>query len=193
MRPAGIAKLLLLFPLFVILSAQVSAQQKPQTNSANVDWDALAPKIQTLLGAGLGCTGNNAEMSVGDNSDVTGDGTPLALVECGMGAYMDSMTFITLKNGEPVLAKFRDGQGKPVDQAFIDGASVMHGAATILLPAEHAVVQLNWDAEEDKEPTVADCRGCAYIWNRRSKTFDINPKQVPGLVERECHRRFEQQ
>jgi len=177
MRPAGIATLLLLFPFFVIPPAQVSAQQKPQTNPTNVDWDALTPRIKTLLPEGLGCTGDDTEMWVGDNSDVTGDGTPLALVECGMGAYMDSMTFITLKQGEPVLAKFRDGHGRPTDQDFIDGASVMHGAATIRLPAEHAIVQLYWNAKDDEEPTVADCGGTAYIWNRRSKTFDINPKQ----------------
>lgn len=193
MRPARIAKLLLLFPFFTFFPAQVSAQQKPQANPTNVDWDSFTPKIKALIPQGLGCTGDDAEMWVSDESDVTGDGTPLALVECGMGAYMDSMTFITLKQGKPVLAKFRDGHGKPTDQDFIDGASVMHGAATISLPAEHVIVQLYWDAKDDEEATVADCGGTAYIWNRQSKTFDINPKQVPGLVERECHRQFQHQ
>ncbi len=101
------------------------------------------------------------------------------------------MTFITLKKGEPVRARFRDAHGKPTDQVFIDGASVMHGAATITLPAERAIVQLYWDARENEEPTVADCGGCAYVWNQRSKTFDIGGKQTQGLVERECHRQFQ--
>ena len=102
------------------------------------------------------------------------------------------MTFLTLKKGEPVLARFRDEHGKLTDQDFIDGASVTtHGAATISLPAEHAIVQLYWNSDEDREPTFADCGGTAYIWNRRKKTFDVDSKQVPGLVERECHRQFE--
>ncbi len=67
----------------------------------------------------------------------------------------------------------------------------MHGAATITLPAERAIVQLYWDARENEEPTVADCGGCAYVWNQRSKTFDIGGKQTQGLVERECHRQFQ--
>lgn len=158
----------------------------------NVDWDALTPKIKALLGGGLGCAGDDSEMWIGDNSDLPGDGTPLALVECGMGAYMDSMTFITLKKGEPVLMKFRDGHGKPTEQDFIDGASVMHGAAILTLPAEHAIVQLYWDAKDGEEPTLADCGGTAYVWKHQSKTFDIDPSGY-RLVERECRRQFEHQ
>ena len=186
---------LLVLALLLVASLPLHAQrtaapQKPTKKTTNVDWDALTPKIKTLLSDAMGC---NEEMSVGDNSDVTGDGTPLALVECAMGAYMNSTIFITLEKGEPVMAKFRDGHGKPLGQDFIHGASVMHGAATVPLPAEHAIVQLYWNAKEDEEPTVADCYGTAYIWNPRSKTFDIDPKLSPGLMERECRRQFEHQ
>ena len=186
---------LILAPLLVLslplLPQQTVPQQKPQANQTNIDWDALTQKIKTLIPQGLGCAGDDAEMWVSDESDLTGDGTPLALVECGMGAYMDSMTFITLHKGEPVLAKFRDGHGRPGDQDFIDGASVMHGTATISLPAEHAVVQLSWNAKDDEDATVRDCGGTAYVWNRRSKTFDLDCNPAPALVERECHRQFE--
>ena len=173
------------------LRAQRTAAPQNATRTANVDWDALIPKIKNVLSDAVGC---DEAMSVGDDSNVTGDGTPLALVECAMGAYMDSMTFLTLEKGEPIMARFRDGHGKPLGQNFIDGASVMHGAATITLPAEHAIVQLYWNSpKDDEEPTIADCGGTAYIWNQRSKTFDIDPKQVPNLVERECHRQFQRQ
>jgi len=186
---------LLILALLLVASLPLHCQRTATPHNAtkkpNVDWDALIPKIKILLPDAMGC---NEEMSVGDDSDVTGDGTPLALVECAMGAYMDSMTFITLEKGEPVMARFRDGHGKPLGQDFIDGASVMHGAATITLPAEHAIVQLSWNSpKDDEEPTVADCCGTAYIWNPRSKTFDIGPKLSPGLMERECHRQFQQQ
>jgi hypothetical protein len=191
MRTARVAKLLLSFFCLLSFPAYVPAQQKPQIEPDAANWDALIPKIKTLLKQV--CIVDDSDMTVADDSDVTADGTPLALVECRMGAYMDAKALIVLKKGEPALAKFRDGHGKPIDQDFIDGASVMHGAATILLPAEHAVVQLYWNAEEDREPTLADCAGTAYIWNRQSKTFDIDPKRSPGLVERECRRQFKDQ
>ena len=87
----------------------------------------------------MGC---DEGMSVGDDSDVTGDGTPLALVAVCYGGLHGLYDFHHFRKGEPVMARFRDGHGKPLGQDFIDGASVMHGAATMTLPPEHAIVQL---------------------------------------------------
>jgi hypothetical protein len=166
----------------------LTAQQKA-SKKTTPDWDALTPKIKLLVRDA--CYGDGPEMWIGDSSDLIGDGTPLASVECSIGAYMDAIAVIMLDDGQPVLVKFRDGDGKPVDQEFIDGASVMHGAANVFLPAEHAIVQIYWGSDDGKEPTVSDCAGTAYFWNPRSKTFDIDPKRSPVLKEKECHRQLD--
>ncbi len=75
---------LLLVASLPLHAQHTAAQENPTRKTENVDWDALTPKIKALLSGGLGCDG--PEMYVSDDSDVTGDGTPLALVECGMGA-----------------------------------------------------------------------------------------------------------
>jgi hypothetical protein len=189
MKFAGTLSVLLSSFCLLFFNVYTPAQQKA-TKGPAPDWDALTPKIKVLVQDT--CYGDGPEMWIGDSSDLIGDGTPLASVECSIGAYMDAIAFITLENGEPVMAKFRDGGGKPVDQNFIDGASVLHGAATVFIPTEHAIVQIYWGREDGKEPTVSDCAGTAYFWNRRNKTFDIDPKRSPEFKERECRRNLEE-
>jgi hypothetical protein len=121
-------------------------------------------------------------MWIGDSSDLIGDGTPLASVECSIGAYMDAIAVIMLEDGQPVLAKFRDGGGKPVAQNFIDGASVMHGAANVFLPSEHAIVQIYWGREDGKEPTISDCAGTKHLISIPSAAPSLRNESAAAIL-----------
>ena len=102
------------------------AQQSPAAGTPPVDWNALTPQIQAALGDAYQMCGRNSRtIEIGQTADITGDGTPEAIVAyCRQGPYTSNVTLIMLEDGKPVLARFRSSKGKPVDPAFVAGASI---------------------------------------------------------------------
>lgn len=175
-----------LLSLLMMFGPCALSQQKQNPPSTAVDWDSLMPKIQTALAAMQEhCLGDPPDLDIMQTGDLTGDGSTVALIGCPEGAYMRLMVVVRIEDGKPMIAKFRDEHGKATDQNLMDGASVMHGAATLLVPEQHAVLQLNWDSEESQP---FQCVGTGYVWNAQSKTFDENPKVSNPLVEIECRK-----
>jgi hypothetical protein len=182
-----------------------SAQGKPTPKAQAVDWGRLVPLIPAALGNKFdGCDADDIEVM--DTADFSGEGGSVALVDyCHIGAYMDTLTVLRVENGKPVQARFRDEHGKPVDTDFLDGASVMHGAGLQLVPEEHAVLEIYWNAEDAENARAAQhsdqttdapkqpipqvsCGATAYRWNPQSKTFDIDCKLSQKLMASECRK-----
>ena len=65
MRTARVAKLLLSFFCLLSFPAYVPAQQKPQIEPDAANWDALIPKIKTLLKQV--CIVDDSDMTVADD------------------------------------------------------------------------------------------------------------------------------
>jgi len=168
-----------------------TAQHEAVSGARTVDWDALKPQIQTALGKDWQeCYPDHRRISIVDTSDLTGDGIPAALVDyCQMGAYTDTLTLILLENGKPVAARFRDEHGNAVDPEFLEGASVINGEATILLPLEHAIARISYQMNaNDSDCWVEKCEGKAYVLNASSKTFDFEPEVSSPLIQSECRK-----
>ena len=73
---------------------------------------------------------------------------------------------------------------KPVPNAFLNGASVMHTIAVKLLPEQEAV--RDFAADNDSEGKPAHCDVKAYVWHAASKTFDLDQEVSRAQTTREC-------
>jgi hypothetical protein len=184
----------LLFSISLLLLFEPFAQQKQDSTQQTVDWKALTPQIQAVLGSAAVssevCPENFRSTDIIKIADVTGDGIPEALVDyCHMGAYTDLLMLMRLERGNPVVAQFRDERGmKKLDVEFLDGASVRNGASTKLLPERHAIYMVSWHADDSGELEMQTCGAQAYVWTQKSRTFDANRMLSNELTQRECRR-----
>lgn len=156
------------------------------TMPAAVDWNALLPAVQELSKKEFRDAGGYYAISISRTADVTGDGVPEALIDFGCcGASTDEMTVMRIEGGKPVLALFREKDGKIAPGEFLEGASVMHGAAVKLNTKEHAVFYVCWNMN-GKGTKLADCGGQAYRWNAAAKRFDYHGALSTKLTKNFC-------
>jgi hypothetical protein len=128
---------------------------------------------------------------IGQTADITGDGMSEAIVAyCRQGPYTSNVALMTLDSGKPVLARFRSSKGKPMDPAFVVGASIKDGEGVKFLPFKHAVYEIQWHI--DKAMKMDSCTVDAYVWNAGSGTFDQNESVGKEIAASECTRLSDQ-
>ncbi len=161
--------------LAVLVCGILSAQKTIKPDSpALAQWKARLPSVQKTLEENdeENCRGAPAAGIV-DAFDLSSDALSVALVDfCGRGAYTDSITAMRMDHGKPVLAGFRDSRGKKVEVEFLDGASAMHTVGVKLVGEKKGIY--SYFADNDSEGKPAQCGVKAYVWNGRSKTFDLD-------------------
>jgi hypothetical protein len=159
-----------------------------QGASPTVDWQSILPEVQSAAKKEFRDAGGYYPVSISRVADVTGDGTSEALIDFGCcGAYAHAMTVMRIEEGKPVVALFRGRDGKVASTEFLEGASVMHGAAVELDTTEHAVFSGNWDRKSDGTK-LASCGGEAYQWNAAAKRFDYNGRLSERLSKDFCRK-----
>jgi hypothetical protein len=178
--------------LLWLLSSFSPAQKDRPSASQNVDWKALTPQIQQALGDAYDkCFAERRWIEVAQTGDVNGDGVPEALVQfCHMGAYTSEATLLQLKNGKPLVSKFRDQNRKPVLPTFLQGASVRNGEDVKLAPEQHAVYAIHWHTGD--EGVLETCAVEAYVWSAKASTFDYDAGASREIEKRDCRRLAEQ-
>ena len=140
-----------------------------ESNSKSVNWDSLMPAVRSALQKQLPHEGVGERympgiLRRGHIADITGDGIPEALVWLGTGgASTSELALMRIENDKPVVALFKDRQGKTEPIVFLEGASVMHSDSTDLLPREHALLHLHFEYTADGR--LGPCAGEAYQWN----------------------------
>lgn len=171
--------------LWLLLSSVSPAQKDRQSARQNVDWKALIPKLQQVLGDK--CFEEQRWIEVVQTGDVNGDGVPEALVQfCHMGAYTSEATVLQLDNGKPVLSKFRDQNRKPIFPTFLQGASVRNGEDVKLAPERRAVYAIHWHT--DDEGALETCTVEAYVWSAKTSTFDYDAGVSKEIEKQERER-----
>ncbi len=174
----------------VLLSAFISpAQQRQDSAPPSAEWRKLISKIQAVLDESeFKCPIKDREwVGILQTADVTGDGIPEALVEyCHMGAYTSDIELMQLEHDSPVVARFRDKNGKTATPSFLEGSSVMNGEATKLLPESHAVCAIHWHMDEYGK--LGGCTVEAYAWDPTSATFNENEKLSKEVAQSECRK-----
>lgn len=156
--------------------------------SLTVDWKSILPEVQSVAKKEFRDAGGYYPVSISRVADVTGEGTSEALIDFGCcGAYADEMTVMRIEHGTPVVALFRGKDGKVSSREFLEGASVMHGAAVELDTTEHAVFSGYWDVNSEGTK-IARCGGEAYQWNAAAKRFDYNGRLSERLTRDFCRK-----
>jgi len=139
-------------------------------------WDRLIPDIRTTLGQiSLGVSiETSRSLSIKDEKDITGDGIPEALVDLGTGGAGATFisTLMRIENDKPVVAQFRQKDGKISSLTFSDGVAMMGGTNVIMLPDKNAIYSGSW--RRGQLGDLAECSVEAYQWNSQTKNFDFN-------------------
>jgi hypothetical protein len=174
------------------LGAQASAGAQKTDSRAVAEWKARVPEIQMILGA------SNEETCYGapsptilDAFGLSTDRLSVALVEyCSSGAYTDALIPMVLDHGRPVKAKIRSVDGKNLQSEFVSGASAMHSRSARLVAEKNAIYDRFTD--NDNEGKIATCGVKGYVWNARSRTFDLNTSLSKSASAEYCrHMRAE--
>jgi hypothetical protein len=169
-----------------------SKPSKPAPRS--VDWSSLIPSIRAALkrGPADGDVEAHYPIRIVKEADLTGDGVPKALVYTGEGgAYTDYLVLMRRKDGKPVEAQFRDASGKTIHPFFLQGASVMHGVSTVMVPEDEAIYLGSYDMNSDAT-ALASCEASAYRWNLKTETFDLDSGLSEKFTQEFCVRERKQ-
>jgi len=167
-----------------IPSTNTSTQQAqtttaPQPPLKPVNWESLIPAIRTVIGPTfLGVRVEESEpLSIFQKNDITGDGIPEALVNLGSGgAYTSYLTLMRIENNKPVIAQFKQKDGKISPLIFLYGASVMNSENVEMLPEKNAIYafHLSRSNNENSSDILTKCTIEAYKWNSQTKNFDFS-------------------
>jgi hypothetical protein len=170
--------------LLVLVSTLLLAD----STSSNIDWRKLIPAIRESLNKDSHARADQRGIGIFREADITGDGIPEALVTTGDGgAYTSDITLMRIENGKPVLARFKDRDGKVSSVDFAEGSSVMHGVTVEMMPEKHALYSGHWDMDSTGK-RLSDCFVDAYQWNGSAKTFDYNSTLSTELKDRFCRK-----
>jgi hypothetical protein len=90
-----------------------------------------------------------------------------------------------LQNGRPVVATFRQPDGKTGPWTFLEGSSVRHGAAVSLRPEFHAIFAAHYSMGNFGK--IETCGGEAYEWNIKTETFDYSKRLSKRIGKDFCH------
>jgi hypothetical protein len=159
--------------LFEGASGQTPARMVKPESPPVVLWKARKPAIEKILDSdALTCQAGGVT-DVVDAFGENGDELSVALVDyCHGGAYSDWIVALRLEHGQPVFAEFRDAKGKRIENGFTSGASVLHSTDVKLAAEKKAIYDLF--ADNDAEGRLARCGVKAYVWNARTRTFDLD-------------------
>jgi hypothetical protein len=182
--------LLLVFTVFSSIGLPLLSAQRVSTGADVSRWRALQPDIERALAKDLiwiDCRQQERAIQITQAADITGNGAPDAVVEyCHAGAYTSNAVVMRLLDGKPVIARFKEENGRVDNGAFLEGASVMHGEHVSLLPDEHAVYAIHWDTDSQGELSVCAVR--AFAWVEKTGTFEWNAAVGSGVSGRECQK-----
>ena len=109
---------------------------------------------------------------------------------CRTDVYTSDVALIRIEDGKPVLGRFRDSKGKPINPTFKTGASIKNGEGLKLLRARHAVYDIQWHI--DKTMKMDQCTVAAYVWSSSNGTFDQSEAVGKEIGNSECSRLSEQ-
>jgi len=179
-------------------STNTPTQQTPPVTSPEptpkpVNWESLIPTIRTAVGPTfLGVrVEESGPLNIFQKNDITGDSIPEALVNLGSGgAYTSYLTLMKVENDKPVVAQFKQKDGKISPLMFLSGASVMNGESVVMLPDKNTIYAGHWSRAVSGTPfgSLTNCSVEAYQWNSQTKNFgfslSISNEVRPGFCQK---------
>ncbi len=151
-----------------------SASTTKKNNNQTIDWQSLLPEVKSvLLKTNQISKGDLSEVAISKTEDITGDGIPEALVEAGPGVSFHYLTLMMIENNKPIIAKFKDKNGKIFYPEFFNvlEEAGRHGSETKFIRNENAISFSEYYAFNKKSDY---CRLNVYQWNPQTKMFEFN-------------------
>jgi len=168
------------------LTGQDGVRIQKSNDRAVIEWRARIPAIQKMLEDANedSCRGAPAPEIV-EAFRSTSDGLSVALVDyCSAGAYTDALFPMILAHGTPVSARLRGADGKKIPNEFVMGASAMRSRSLKLAANEKAIYDCF--TENDGQGKTSVCGVKAYVWNAKSRTFDLNTRLSKSASAEYC-------
>jgi hypothetical protein len=168
--------------------ATFRAFAEPMTK--DIDWKSMMPTVRSVLqkqfpGEDVGKRYDLGILRPSHMADITGDGIPEALVWLGTGgASTSELALMRIEGDKPVVALFKNRQGKTEPMLFLEGASVMHSDQVDLLTKERAVFHFHFQYMGDGR--LGPCDGEVYRWNPHTKMFDYDSRLSRSVAQNSC-------
>ncbi len=154
-----------------------TAKNNPPTTTPTpktVDWESLLPSMRTALKQAFpnGLVESADPISIYEKVDITGDGVPEAMVYLGIrGAAFSSISWMRIENGKPIVALFKQKDGKISPLEFSAGASGPRGGGFGTLANKNAIYSEGYSMYGDSSDF---CSVDVYQWNSQTKIFEYN-------------------
>lgn len=181
------------FPVTVLLLvfiAGIAQAQSTKSNAAAIaKWKALLPAINKVLKEHhFKCHPDwvppSLDTRIVDAADFSSGGSVALVDYCNGGAYTIWIVAMNLKDGRPVLSRFRKANGQDEHVEFLSGSSVMHSVRAELAPGKNAIYDFHWDYGQTGR--LQDCWIKAYVWNAKMRVFELNSELSKHATQSRC-------
>jgi len=153
---------------------QTSPITSPKPTPKPVNWESLIPDIKiTLQQVFPERIFRDENIRIYTKGDITGDGIPEALVQIGCGATTCELVLMRIENNKPVVARFKQKDGKISYIGFSEGAggAGRYGSGTKLIEDKNAIYFTHHSAYNKNSDS---CGTEVYQWNSQTKIFEFN-------------------
>lgn len=153
-----------------------------------IDWNSLIPSMRTVLKQAFPNEGIEDMHSIGvyKKVDITSDGISEALVNLGTGgATTGFLTLMRIENNKPVVALFKQKDGKVSHLIFSagSGGSGRYGSTVEMLENKNAVYSAGYSKYGE---STDSCLVEAYKWNSQTKIFEYNANLSNEIQQTYC-------
>ena len=152
------------------------------------DWSTLVPSLTPVLAAAFPdeSVGQRGPVAIEEQSDLTGDGIPEAMVDMGSGgASTEQYALMRIQDGAPVAAVFQDQDGSVGPLVFLRGAAAAHTDDFGLLPDDHEIYAISTELDpETGAPST--CTAEAYLWHPGTLQFLYSADRSHAVESQLC-------
>ncbi len=151
-----------------------------------VDWTALTSEIKGVIESEFpDRTLRTGDVGLYKQGDITGDGTPEALIKISCGATTCELVLLKIKNGEPTVPYFKkeDGDVSPLIFTSGGGGAGRYGSGTELEESESAI-SFNYFYIYGGEDDI--CSSDVYQWSPENELFQYSPSLSIEKTKKYC-------
>lgn len=167
-----------------------NANQNMAENKKNKSWEELIPEIRNVIKKEMPdvIIETLYSLDIDEEADITGDDINEALIDLGSdAAHNDEFVLMMIENGNPVLSKFKQKNGKISALIFLSGTSVRNGEEVEILSDKKAIFAGHYNTDDFGEK-IKNCEVEAYIWNSETKIFEYDSVLSSEIGKDECVR-----
>lgn len=169
-----------------------NVNQTVSENKKNKSWEELIPEIRIAIKNGLSdaIIETVSPLDIYEEVELTGDDINEALIDLGSGgAYTEEFVLMMIQDGKPVLAKFRQKDGKVSSLIFLNGSSARNGETVEILSENKAVISGYYSIDDSGEK-IENCEVEAYEWNNGINNIEVGIFEYSRVLSEETEKDY---